>query len=239
MSLRLSVVLPCYNEAANLPALLERYRGAQPAGLDWELVLVQNGSTDSSDQVMDALLARPEHAFARKVTVEVNQGYGYGMAQGLAAARGEALCISHADMQCDAKDAFDAYALWAAQTDRERVLVKGRRQRRALSQQVVTWGMSAVATLALGRRLSDINAQPKLFSRALLDHLAAMPTGFEFDVYVLYSALASGGRLQTLDVHFGERLHGESKWAAHTFLRWRTIARVFWYILTLRYRVNA
>jgi hypothetical protein len=148
------------------------------------------------------------------------------------------LAFSHADMQCDAGDVFEAWRLWKEAGPQTKVLIKGQRQRRALSQQVITWGMSAWASLATGRRLSDINAQPKLFSRDLLGFLDAMPDGFEFDVYVLYAALRHGWRVRAMPVHFGERAHGESKWAAHTVLRWRTIARVFSYIARLRSQVN-
>jgi glycosyltransferase involved in cell wall biosynthesis len=233
----LSVVLPCYNEADNLPLLLERYRSAAPAGLDWELVLVQNGSTDGSQAVLEGLLRDPRHAFARLVDVPVNQGYGYGLAQGLRSAKGAVLAFSHADMQCDAQDVFDAHALLLQRGGAGGgVIVKGRRQRRALSQQLLTWGMSAWASLCLLKPMGDINAQPKAFSRALLARLEPLPDGFELDVHVLYRALAAGWRLAELPVHFGVRAHGQSKWAAHTVLRWRTIGRVLLYILTLRLR---
>lgn len=236
----LSVVLPCYNEAPNLPLLLERYRTVAPPGLDWELILVQNGSTDDSAAVLTALLQDPRHAFARVVDVPLNQGYGFGLAQGLRAAAGAVLAFSHADMQCDAKDVFDAYALLRAQGGLEGgVIVKGRRQPRALSQQVVTWGMSLWATLCTLRPMADINAQPKVFHRSLLPILEPLPNGFELDVHVLYRALAAGWRLASLPVHFGARAHGQSKWAAHTVLRWRTLGRVAGYILTLRFRSTA
>jgi len=238
--LALSIVLPCYNEAPNLPLLLQRYASVAPTGLAWELVLVQNGSTDGSEAVIDRLLASPEHAFARKVTVAVNQGYGYGMAVGLHEARGRVLAFSHADMQCDAKDVFDAYGLLLASGGEDGgVIVKGERQRRALSQQVITWGMSFWASACLWRPLHDINAQPKVFSRRLLAELADMPRGFEFDVYVLYRALSLGWAPETLPVHFGERAHGLSKWATHTVLRWRTILGVAGYILRLRFKARA
>lgn len=233
----LSVVLPCYNEARNLPLLLSRYAAVAPQGLDWELLLVQNGSTDDSDAVMDALLGSPQHAFARKVAVPVNQGYGYGLAQGLRAARGRVLAFSHADMQCDAADVFKAYDLLAQAGALDGgAIVKGRRQRRALSQQLVTWGMGLWASLCTFKAMGDINAQPKVFSAGLLPHLEPLPSGFELDVHVYYGALARGWRPLSLPVHFGQRAHGESKWAAHTVLRWRTIGRVALHILTLRFR---
>jgi glycosyltransferase involved in cell wall biosynthesis len=230
----LSVVLPCYNEEKNLSLILESYVTAAPNGLFWELLLVDNGSTDNSARVLTDLLARPAYAFARVVSVEVNQGYGFGMTCGLKAARGEVLAFSHADMQCDPASVFGAYAAWKS-AGGGKVLVKGRRQGRPWRQKVLTLGMSALATLWLWRRLSDINAQPKLFPASLLERLTRAPKGFEFDVYVLERALACGYRLVTIPVFFGERAHGQSKWASTFFSRWKTILRVAFYIMKLRF----
>ncbi len=87
-----SVVLPCYNEADNLPPLLARYAEAWHAqNLPAELILVDNGSTDHTAEVLARELARPELAFARVVRVPVNRGFGHGTFTGLQAARGEVL----------------------------------------------------------------------------------------------------------------------------------------------------
>jgi glycosyltransferase involved in cell wall biosynthesis len=230
----LSVVLPCYNEEKNLPLILERYAQVAPPGLDWELILVENGSKDASAAVLQALLARPDYPFARGVEVAQNQGYGFGLASGLRVAKGEILAFSHADMQCDPRSVFEALAAYRA-AGGGKILVKGRRQGRAPAQELVTRAMGLIATLCLQRRLEDINAQPKLFPAGLMKNLGRLPDGFEFDVYVLYRALCSGHRLLTVPVIFAPRAHGESKWA-HTFTsRWRTMARVALYILKLRF----
>jgi glycosyltransferase involved in cell wall biosynthesis len=229
----LSVILPCYNEEKNLPLILERYAAVATPGLDWELILVDNGSRDGSAAELLRLLALPGHGFARSVKVEVNQGYGFGMATGLRAASGAVLAFSHADMQCDPKSVFEAYAAWQ-QCGMPHAIVKGRRQGREWAKQLVTNGMSLWATVILGRPLSDINAQPKLFPAELMGHLQRMPDGFEFDIYVLYRALKKGYRLVTVPVIFAARAHGESKWANTLFSRWRTILRVAFYIVRLR-----
>ncbi len=232
----LSVVLPCYNEEKNLPLILAGYAQAAPKGLDWELVLVDNGSTDGSAAALRELLAQPGYAgFARSVKVELNQGYGFGMERGLRAARGETLAFSHADMQCHPKAVFEAYSALKSLGPGAKAIVKGRRQGREWAKQLITNGMSLWATLVLGRPLSDINAQPKVFPAELLAGLKRCPKGFEFDVYVLYRAIETGHRLVTVPVHFGARAHGQSKWASTLFSRWRTILRVALYILRLRF----
>ncbi len=53
-----SIIVPCYNEAANLPNLIERFGAIHTPESDWELVLVNNGSTDDSVEVFESELSR-------------------------------------------------------------------------------------------------------------------------------------------------------------------------------------
>ena len=94
--MKLSIVVPCYNEEKNIPLILERFDEMIERD-DIEVILVDNGSTDNSAQVLTELL--PKYSFARTVKVEVNQGYGYGILQGLRECKGEYIGWTHADMQ--------------------------------------------------------------------------------------------------------------------------------------------
>lgn len=225
-----SVVLPCYNEAQNLPLILEGY------GKVWrescELVLVNNGSTDNSAEVLEHELAKPENAFARTVLVPVNQGYGYGVMAGVRAARGEVVGISHADMQCPPADLFRAYDMLA---QNQHAIVKGKRAQREFSASVVTVGMATIATSVLMTPLTDVNAQPKVFPRSLIEHLTDPPTGFELDLYILYSARQLHWKVLELPVVFGKRAHGTSKWAFSLASRRRHMWATLKYIFHLRF----
>ena len=234
VSIRLSIVLPCYNEADNLPPLLERYVQVWDRDLPAELILVNNGSTDHTAIVLERELSRPELAFARTVLVPRNRGYGHGIYTGLQAARGEFIGFSHADMQCAPGDLFVAYRRLAAEPDPGRAIVKGKRSRRDFSSSLVTNTMAVIATSVLGMKLTDINAQPKVFHRSHLDRLAYPPDGFQFDLYVLYKARRAGLRILTIPVLFGQRAHGQSKWAFSFLSRYRTIWATIVYIFRLR-----
>ena len=107
--MRLSLVIPCYNEAANLPLLLSRCAEVAHQG-KIEIILVDNGSTDKSPRVLAELL--PHHPGCRSVRVEKNQGYGFGLLSGLRAAEGKVLGWTHADMQTDPDDARRGLALF-------------------------------------------------------------------------------------------------------------------------------
>ena len=106
--MRLSLVIPCYNEAANLPLLLKRceHLALMP---DVEVILVDNGSTDDSPVILAQLL--PLYPGCSSVRVEKNQGYGHGILMGLRAAHGEILAWTHADLQTDPRDALQGLKL--------------------------------------------------------------------------------------------------------------------------------
>ena len=229
---RLSIVLPCYNESRNLPLLLERYRESWE-DLPAELLLVENGSTDDSAATLDRLLATGLYPFARVVQVPVNRGYGFGIMSGLCDARGEFVAFSHADMQCAAGDVFAAFHMLCASPNPEKSLIKGRRHGRHWRDRMITAAMSVIAFALLGRRLTDINAQPKIFHRSLLDSLKHPADGFELDLYVLYTAASYGFTIRTVPVAFPPRIHGASNWAFSLASRCRFIGQTIQYMFEL------
>jgi glycosyltransferase involved in cell wall biosynthesis len=231
--IRLSIVLPCYNEAETLPVLLDRYRAIWE-DIGAELILVDNGSTDDTPRVLERELRRPEFQFARSVRIEKNIGYGHGIHTGLTSARGEFVAFSHADMQCSPADVFAAFRMLAAAPRPEDVIVKGRRTPESSNSRLVTNVMAALATAVLWVKLTDINAQPKVFHRTHLARLSNPPAGFQYDLYVLYMARKRGLTILSVPVHFGVRTHGHSKWAATLRSRYRTILSTIIYIFRLR-----
>jgi glycosyltransferase involved in cell wall biosynthesis len=231
---RLSIVVPCYNEAKNIPLLCERFRTAVGTRADIEVVLVNNGSKDDSAQVFAQELARPENGFLRCVEVTMNQGYGFGILSGLRASRGEYLAWTHADLQTDPVDVLLAFELCLAQARPERTFVRGRRIGRPLFDWLFTAGMGAIASVALGRWLVDVNAQPKLFHRHLLGCLDDAPTDFSLDLFVLYIAGHLGLTIVQQPVHFGLRKHGEAKGGGTLGGKYRLVKRTLAYIFELR-----
>lgn len=227
-----SIVLPCYNEADNLPALIAAYRAAW-RNIRAELILVNNGSTDRTSAVLQRELSLPENSFARSILVPENQGYGYGVMAGIREASGRVIGISHADMQCDPHDLFIAYDLVTKDAS-EKTLVKGKRARRAFGASLMTNVMALISSIVLLMPLTDINAQPKVFFRSLREHLDHAPNGFEFDLYLLYTARKQRWKIQTIPVIFGQRLHGTSKWAFSLASRRKHIWATLKFILGLR-----
>lgn len=94
----LSVVIPCYNEIGVLPLLEERLLAALPQlGMPFEVVFVDDGSSDGSYERLAALHARD--ARFKLLRLSRNFGHQAAITAGLAAARGEAVAILDADLQ--------------------------------------------------------------------------------------------------------------------------------------------
>lgn len=230
-----SIVVPCYNEAGNLPNLIRRFADLAKDPQDFEVVLVNNGSTDDSAQVFAAELAKPGRDFIRVVEVpSPNVGYGHGIMTGLRACRGQYLAWTHADGQTPPSDVLRAFDLLLSSPQPERTLVKGRRRERPIKDTLFTMGMQAAGMALLHMNLADINAQPKAFDRSLLDLAIAPPTDLSLDLYFFWLAREHGYQVLTFDVHFGAREHGESKWAFHWRSKARNIRRTLLFMKQLR-----
>ena len=229
--MKLSLVIPCYNEQASLPALIARCEEAF-RGEDAEVLLVDNGSTDGSPAILRERLAHSRQL--RSVRVEENRGYGFGILTGLGAARGEVLGWTHADQQTDPADARAGMALFRRSADPARLFVKGRRRGRPLGDSFFTVGMSFFESTLLGERLWDINAQPTMFPASFFRSWTAPPHDFSLDLFAYYLARRQGLTVARFPVEFGRRAHGSSHWNVNWAAKWKFIQRTVRFSLELR-----
>lgn len=238
MNTQLSIVIPCYNESGNIPLITGRLREILADREDVEVVLVNNGSTDDSTQVFQRELAENPGPFVVE-EVKVNQGYGYGILAGLQKAKGQSLAWTHADMQTDPKDVLVAYQMYQEAND-PMVFIKGKRKKRALLEAFFTWGMQCLASLILGTRLDDVNAQPKLFSRKFYEAYIKdqAPNDFSLDLFALYQAKRQASQIKELPVYFNKRIHGEAKGGGSWKTRIMLIKRTFAYIFELNRKLR-
>ena len=231
--MRFSLVIPCYNEAANLPLLLERCKElvVRP---DVEVVLVDNGSSDSTAEVLQHLL--PKYPGCRSIRIEKNQGYGFGIVSGLRSAEGQILGWTHADMQTDPQDALRGLDLF--EKHGENIFVKGRRYGRPFLDVVFSVGMSMFETLLLAKPMWDINAQPTMFPREFVDSWSSPPDDFSLDLYAYYQAQTQGLKVCRFPVKFGERAHGVSHWNVNWAAKWKFIRRTIDFSMQLKKKIS-
>lgn len=231
-----SVTVPCYNEEKNLRPLAQRfdpiYAALAREGKELELVLVDNGSVDGTHEVIRELISgRP---WVKEVRVPVNQGYGWGILQGLAACTGEYLFWLHADLQLPPEAVVEMIRVLDAEGNPQDMILKGARTNRPLSDRFFTWGMGIFESVYLGAPLRDINAQPTCVPRAFYEEWNTPPHDFSLDLYVYCQAVKRGMRVKRVKVIQQERREGKSSWNTGMGARCKMIRRTLSYSRVLK-----
>ena len=226
-----SLIIPCFNEAKNLPILISRCKDLIEK-YPVEIILVDNGSTDNSS----ILIAK--HPFVKLVKVKKNEGYGNGILEGLNNASGEILAWTHADLQTDPNDLMRGLELVLASTNPQRLFLKGRRYGRSFFDVIFTFGMSLFETLLLQKLMWDINAQPTIFHKSFFQTWQKPPNDFSLDLYVYFMAKKSKLVIKRFPVKFSKRLHGTSDWNTSLLGKYKFIKRTLSYSFNLKRKLG-
>jgi len=230
----LSVILPCYNESSNIVGIISSIKSALQGRNDVEIILVDNGSTDSTPQVLEQALQGEHNKQFKTLRIEKNIGYGHGIMEGVRIASGEVIAWTHADLQTDPADVLEAYKIFVDHPEYPNCILKGRRVGRNPLDTLFTGGMSILSTLLLREHFSDVNAQPKMFHRNFLEKLTESPKDFSLDLYLLYQARVQKYQILEHHVNFGKRLFGESKGGGTLKGKLRLIQRTWKYMIKLK-----
>jgi len=207
--MKYSIVIPCYNEEENLPSLV-RSISEFAEGRNLEFVLVENGSKDNSYALMKELTEGKD--FIKIVKVEVNQGYGFGLHQGIRAASGDYIGWIHADLQLPLADVSQFLDRIDSYNDSEKLFLKGVRHNRSCVDYFFTYGMTCFESILFGRWLFDIGAIPVFFDKSLLTMLERVPKDFSVELYIYNKAKEYGYKVERLPVHLLKREKGKSSW---------------------------
>ncbi len=228
---KFSIVVPCYNEEKNVPIFVERFKKFVE-NKNITIVLVNNGSTDSSKDIINEL--EKKNSFLQSVQIENNIGYGHGIITGLKACKTDFIGWTHADLQCKPEDVIKAINIVEESNCRRDIYVKGRRKGRPFADTFFTFGMSIFESLYFQKILFDINAQPNIFSSRFFKSWLNPPNDFSLDLYSLYLAKINNMEIRRFDVTFPPRIHGESKWNTGLESKLKFIRRTLSYSLKLK-----
>jgi dolichyl-phosphate beta-glucosyltransferase len=201
----LSIVVPCYNEEQRLPRtieLIERYLAGK--GVSYELILVDDGSSDGTRKVMDAAAER--NPAVRLEALPQNRGKGRALAEGVAAARGAEILVTDADLSTPIEeiDKLRAELAKGAGVAIASRALKGSRVE--VSQPIYRVLMGKAFNLLVQAVLLpgiwDTQCGFKLFRADVAhDAFAALTTdGFGYDPEVLYRAARRGVRIVEVPV---------------------------------------
>lgn len=232
-STSLEIVIPCYNESLSIKDLVANCNHVS-LNSSVRFILVDNGSIDDTWNQLLLLAGSSDNFKLRRVTN--NKGYGDGIIEGLKLTEAEYVGWMHADLQTSPKDLIQIDEYLSALNTDQNIFIKGARRNRANIDVFFSAGMSLFESIIFGKRMTEINAQPTIFSRALLNEFINPPIDFMLDLYVYNKAISLGYKQKRFSVNFGQRKYGVSSWNKNVFSRIKFIHKTIKFSLILRFR---
>ena len=206
-SMDLSVVVPLYNEEESLPHLVQQLLDAlRPSGERFELVLVNDGSSDSSASVLQRLSAEVPELVA--VLLRKNYGQTAAMAAGFDVAQGDVIVSLDGDLQNDPAD----IAMLLAKLREGYDLVSGWRHQRqdaALQRKLPSRIANRLIGRVTGVKLHDYGCSLKAYRREVLSDMRLYG---ELHRFLPALAFIEGARITEVKVNHRARQYGSSKY---------------------------
>jgi len=212
-SVEISIVIPLYNEQQNLGPLLEKIQETMSRlQRPYEIILIDDGSTDESFQVIQRLHAG--HDFIRAIQFRKNHGKSAALAVGFGEAVGKFIITMDADLQDDPEEIPNLLGKLEEGYD----LVSGWKYKRRdpISKTLPSKLFNRVTCLISGIRIHDINCGLKAYRREVIEHIKVYG---ELHRYLPVLAHWNGFRIAEIKVRHHPRLHGRSKFGAGRFVK--------------------
>lgn len=229
MKKKITLIIPCYNESGNLKKLISKCNHKE-IRKNIEIILVDNGSTDNSYEIMNQNLINIEHISI--VKVKNNKGYGYGIISGIKKAKTDFVGWTHADLQTDPIDVIKSIPF--IEGKHENIFIKGKRHGRPYYDIFFSICMSIFETILFKHFFWEINAQPTIFHKKFLKKMSEPPHDFSLDLYSYCLAKRNNLKIIRIPVKFSNRLFGNSKWNINFKSKIVFILRTFKYSFKLK-----
>lgn len=208
MNIKLSIIIPVYNEVNSLSEIVQR---VQQTNLAWEIILVDDGSQDGTREILKELDGKEN---IRVILHEKNQGKGAAVRTGLAAARGDVLLIQDADLEYDPRD----YPLLLRPIEEGIAdVVYGSRFLGGPRRVTMFWHMVAnkmltfMTNLLYDTILSDMETGYKVFRREVIEGMPLHAKRFDFEPEFTAKVLKRHYRIYEVPISFNPRDYSQGK----------------------------
>jgi glycosyltransferase involved in cell wall biosynthesis len=226
---KLSVIVPVYNERTTLVEVLRRMRAVElPDGIDREIIVVDDGSTDGTREVLRQL----GDSTVRVLLHDGNRGKGAAVRTGIGVANGDYILIQDADLEYDPEDWPTMIA--PVQRGRARVVYgsrfTGERRNMLFLHWVGNRVLSLVTNVLYNTTLSDMETCYKLVDRSLMVDLELRSNRFDIEPEITAKILKRGVRIYEVPISYTGREFDEGK-----KITWRDGFAALWTLVKFRF----
>ena len=227
---RLSIVVPVYNERNTLVEVVRRMRAVElPDGIEREIIVVDDGSTDGSRDVLEQL----GDSTVRVVLHDVNRGKGAALRTGFGHATGEYVLVQDADLEYDPEDWPNL--LNPVLRGRARVVYgsrfTGERRNMLLLHWIGNRFLSMTTNVLYNTTLSDMETCYKLLDRDLIEEMDLTSERFDIEPEITAKVLKRGIRIYEVPISYSGREFDEGK-----KITWRDGFAALWTLTKYRFR---
>lgn len=229
----LSIVIPVHNEERTIEAVIQRVREVPLAGLQREIIVVDDCSTDGTAEVLTRF-----DGVVRVLRHPTNLGKGAAVRSGFQAATGDILLIQDADFEYDPND-YPALVAPILRGEADAVMGSRFLTKKPhfftkngdpffshyFGNRLIIW----LTNFLYGFQATDYEGCYKAFTRKVIEQTPVVTNGFDFDNELICKLLRRGQRIVEVPIHYEPRLYSEGK-----KIRWHHGVRMVWSILKWR-----
>lgn len=239
--MKLSIIIPVFNEERLVGTLLDRVAElCLPAGIEKEIVIIDDGSTDGSADQVRGFLDRTEESLVTFVPHEKNRGKGAAVRTGLNVATGDIRIIQDADLEYDPNDILEVAApiirgeesvVYGSRILREKALgrsgvmglITGKHPHSYVLAYLGGVSVTKWVNLLTGARLTDEPTCYKCFHRSALEGIEIEHDDFAWEPEVTMKLLTRGIHIAEVPVDYHPRKNAEGK-----KINWKDGVKALW-----------